>query len=50
VCSFAHVQVTHNHSSLTAGKDETSVSFLADKFTYFLQVLMEVVPAEHSKG
>jgi len=50
VCSFARVQITHTHSSLTAGKDEMYVSFLADKFTYFMQVLMEVVPVEHSKG
>jgi len=50
VCSFARVQVTHTHNLLTAGKDEMYVSFLADKFTYFMQVLMQVVPAEHSKG
>lgn len=50
MCSFARVQVTYTHSSLTAGKDKMSVSFLADSFTYFIQVLMEVVPAEHGKG
>jgi hypothetical protein len=50
MCSFALVQVTHTHSPLTAGKDKMSVSFLADSFTYFIQVLTEVVPAEHSKG